>query len=350
MAKPTVNAKEVLEDIRAGMDNAALGEKYKLSEAGLESLFKKLVKAGLLKQSDMDKRFPGQAPGAIAWKCPACGATSPQVWDSCPRCGVDVAKYRKQGADLGGSGVQGTDTRADEGPKKISCPFCNKEIDSTANKCVHCGNLIGASPTDDDIEDEWEEAYCPWEDVRAIGWFEAIKQTVMGVLFTPTEFFSKIPRKAGYQAPLLYGVIMGSFGIILGQFWGLLMEIGTGTVTASTFLLIIFSPVLAGIGIAIGALLNHLCLYLIGGASEDLEATFRAVCYSSSTNVWAVVPFVGSMVGGIWQIVAVIIGLREVHQTTTGKAVLAVFLPVIVCCTLGVVVAFTAGFMGAAFR
>jgi len=34
-----------------------------------------------------------------------------------------------------------------------------------------------------------------------------------------------------------------------------------------------------------------------------------------------------------------IIGLREAHGTTTGRAALAVFLPLIVCCGLSIVVA-----------
>jgi hypothetical protein len=38
------------------------------------------------------------------------------------------------------------------------------------------------------------------------------------------------------------------------------------------------------------------------------------------------------MVGGIWSIVLVIIGLKEAHQIPTWKAVLAYFLPLIFCC------------------
>ena len=50
MPKRTINAKEILADIKAGMDDSALIEKCALSEKGLQSLFKKLTDAGLLKQ------------------------------------------------------------------------------------------------------------------------------------------------------------------------------------------------------------------------------------------------------------------------------------------------------------
>jgi hypothetical protein len=46
---PKINAKEALEDIRAGMDDISLMKKYKLSANGLQSLFKKLGQAGIIK-------------------------------------------------------------------------------------------------------------------------------------------------------------------------------------------------------------------------------------------------------------------------------------------------------------
>jgi len=39
MPKKTINAKEILADIKAGMNNAALMEKYQLSETGLQSFY-----------------------------------------------------------------------------------------------------------------------------------------------------------------------------------------------------------------------------------------------------------------------------------------------------------------------
>jgi uncharacterized protein (DUF433 family) len=47
MAGRRVSAKEVLEDIKSGMDDPALMEKYQLSSRGLERLFRDLVGAGL---------------------------------------------------------------------------------------------------------------------------------------------------------------------------------------------------------------------------------------------------------------------------------------------------------------
>jgi len=52
MQKVKVEAREVLADIHAGMADAGLMEKYKLSSLGLKSLFRKLGEMGLVRQLD----------------------------------------------------------------------------------------------------------------------------------------------------------------------------------------------------------------------------------------------------------------------------------------------------------
>ena len=54
-----VNAQEAARDIRSGMDDFALMQKYQLSYKNLPSLFKKLMEGGLLQQTDIDHRNLG---------------------------------------------------------------------------------------------------------------------------------------------------------------------------------------------------------------------------------------------------------------------------------------------------
>ena len=56
MAKKTINAKEILQDIKAGMKNRALMEKYRLSEKGLQSVVKKLVTLKAISHSELYER------------------------------------------------------------------------------------------------------------------------------------------------------------------------------------------------------------------------------------------------------------------------------------------------------
>ena len=58
MEKKKVSAKETVADIRSGMSDADLMSKYTLSNAGLQSLFDKLVSAGFIDLSEILERTP----------------------------------------------------------------------------------------------------------------------------------------------------------------------------------------------------------------------------------------------------------------------------------------------------
>ncbi|MGO9117984.1 MAG: hypothetical protein ACLQPD_10270 [Desulfomonilaceae bacterium] len=58
-AATRVNAQEAARDIRSGMDDFALMQKYRLSTKGLPRLFKKLMDVGLIQQIDIDRRNLG---------------------------------------------------------------------------------------------------------------------------------------------------------------------------------------------------------------------------------------------------------------------------------------------------
>ena len=51
-----VNAQEAARDVRSGVDDATLMEKYRLSAKGLQSLFGKLMAVNLIQQIDLDRR------------------------------------------------------------------------------------------------------------------------------------------------------------------------------------------------------------------------------------------------------------------------------------------------------
>ncbi len=54
--KAIVNAEDAVRSIRSGMSDAALKEKYAISQKGLESLFRKLVAAGAIEQPELLRR------------------------------------------------------------------------------------------------------------------------------------------------------------------------------------------------------------------------------------------------------------------------------------------------------
>ncbi len=184
----------------------------------------------------------------------------------------------------------------------------------------------------------------PWDRRQELGFFSAFFETVKLVLLNPTAAFTNMKPEGGLTEPLIYAVFGGSIGFIVSLLFTLLMSsfgmmsdrnalAGLMGLGIGTIFIIIFMPVFVALGLFIGAAIVHLCLMLVGGAKRSFETTFRVICFAmGSTYLLMVVPFCGGAISGLWLLVVECIGLARAHDTTTGRAVLAVLLPVIVCC------------------
>lgn len=186
----------------------------------------------------------------------------------------------------------------------------------------------------------------PWDNRQTRGFFQAFFETMVMVLTKPVDAFTAMRREGGFTEPLLYGLVGGCFGYIVYLLFVLLMPsvamfggdrhnalagfIGMGF---GLFFTIILIPLFLVVGLFIGSAILHLCLMLVGGAKQSYETTFRVMCFSlGSTYPLVIIPFCGSIIAAVWGIIAECIGLARAHETDTGRAVLAVFLPLIVCC------------------
>jgi len=90
---------------------------------------------------------------------------------------------------------------------------------------------------------------------------------------------------------------------------------------------------------------------IVGGNKKGFESTFRALAYAYGGNLFGIIPFIGSTIGGIYCLVLTIFGVREGHGISTGRAVLAVLLPIIVVVGLGILAAVMLPFIiGSSFR
>jgi hypothetical protein len=97
-------------------------------------------------------------------------------------------------------------------------------------------------------------------------------------------------------------------------------------------------PLMVTIGIFIYSGVLHLLLRIVGGGAHGFEATFRVVSYSQAAQVLGIVPFIGGWIGGIWQLIIQVIGLREIHETSYLRVILAFVIPLFVGILLAVAV------------
>ncbi len=98
MEKRKLKPKELIRDIRAGTDDATLMHRYALSAQGLQSVFNKLVQAGMVTQAELDDRVP-MAERTVdigLYICPACGNIQAKEFSACPRCGFTPPGYLKR--------------------------------------------------------------------------------------------------------------------------------------------------------------------------------------------------------------------------------------------------------------
>jgi hypothetical protein len=194
----------------------------------------------------------------------------------------------------------------------------------------------------------------PWEHRQELGFLKAFFDTVGMVLTKPNEAFGMMKTEGGLMEPLLFALIGGSAGMIVS----FLMQIGLQSVG---FMADRNSAILGmGMGIVFGVILMpviivclmfvasgilHLCLMIVGGAKKPFETTFRVVCFSSgSTYLLAMIPVCGGMISALYNLVLECMGLARAHETEIGKAVMAVLLPILVCCGGAMLIALVTGF------
>jgi hypothetical protein len=200
----------------------------------------------------------------------------------------------------------------------------------------------------------------PWEHRQERGFFNAFVETLMLVLTKPGEAFMMMRREGGLGEPLIYALIGGCVGAVVSflfslglQSFGLFSDRQNALVAMTgmgigSAVFIILVPLFIVIGLFIGSAIVHLCLMIVGGANQPFETTFRVLAFSQgSTGPLQMIPLCGGLISGVWALVCDCIGLARAHETDTGRAVLAIFLPLIVCCGGGLLIAFMFGALGA---
>jgi len=187
----------------------------------------------------------------------------------------------------------------------------------------------------------------PWENPGPP--LQRFIDTMKGVLVDPMNTFANVRREGGLQSPLFYyliGALVAIVGAILWHFLGfgagmMGMPGGRGAMAGAAMglgFLVIGLPICYTIGIFLGSLILHFLLMLFGGQKFPYETTFRATAYAHGSALpLAFIPFCGGVIGSIWGIVVLIIGLAQMQETTIGKSAAAVLVPIVICCGLAFV-------------
>jgi hypothetical protein len=131
----------------------------------------------------------------------------------------------------------------------------------------------------------------------------AVLVTVMGVLLSPAVVF-------GPMAPLITGFHL----------------LRTGTTLAPLLVGVLLIVILCLIAFIVKAAWLHLWVYALGGR-QGLEQTVKAVFYAAIPILllgW--IPLLGLLIGALWAIMILIIGIEVLQGISSSRALAAAFL------------------------
>jgi hypothetical protein len=225
------------------------------------------------------------------------------------------------------------------------CPHCGKETSADHPYCPFCGKSLAIEPGPS--AGATLRGPTAWENRRTLGMLPALMATAKAVLFSPAEFFKRMPVTGGLSDPLVYGLIVGMAGLLALSLWDLALHDSLqGFMTAemraasergmlrreTSFLASLFTPFLMILWLFIVSGMLHLVLLLVRGARAGYEATFRVVAYSVSPFLFLIIPVCGMPIVSVWTLVLAVIGLREAHDIPGSKAAFTVLFPFLFCC------------------
>ena len=226
--------------------------------------------------------------------------------------------------------------------RSVSCPQCGFTQAET-DDCVKCGVVISKFIKYQELARSFEGQVheISSEDKTSIwegqGFFRAFIRTTREVLFTPGRFFKRTASEEGTWPSLLYGIICGTVSLFGAFFWQWLIFTqltSFGRVRAFPYTLTIVAitiaiPFVVLAAIVLGTLVTHLCLMIVGGNRQGFQTTMRVVSYSFAGHLFGIIPIIGNTIGGVYALILTILGVKEGHGISMGRAVLAVLLPLI---------------------
>lgn len=195
----------------------------------------------------------------------------------------------------------------------------------------------------------------PWEERAALGFGPAVAATAELFAMRPREGFLRACRRGDVLSPILWVALVALAGALAQALWGALIGLPLqGLIDGADTRLVrialsagggvfnvVFGPISAVAGVFVVAGILHGGLALLGALDRSplgYEGSLRAVAYAYTAQLALVVPLVGGLIAFFWTLVLAAIGLEVLHDTTFGRALAAVLIPLLACCLCGLLV------------
>ena len=236
----------------------------------------------------------------------------------------------------------------------IRCPNCKftgalrEQSRSTADHifyCPRCQTPMFFADQPDLPAAPGAEAALPPQQHHKIDWEErtswldlaAFWRTSKSILFRPAATFTALNYEAGVRSSMVYLLVYGSLGQIIGRYWFTLLGIRYGILEGNALantvhfaMAVLLTPIVLLAFILAVAGLVHLVLRILRAARRPFTATFQVMAYASGAiSLVNVIPIVGRFIMPIWALVLYFVGLAKAHQTSKTRVFFALLAPLV---------------------
>lgn len=226
-----------------------------------------------------------------------------------------------------------------------TCPHCGYESEVAAEACPLCGTELGSrgpgraagsvsageeGPRERGQGPPWERADATFPGDLLLAWKES--------LFDPAGFFGSLRPDRRLWRALLYYLLFSVVGSAFGLVWNLAMGFGGTEVLGAQWgmgrsqlalLGFLVAPFAALFGLLLSTIVFHLMAVLLVPDHRRMGETVRVLCYAQSgPQLFQAVPWIGSLVALVWSLTLMVVGIREVHGTSTPRAAGVVLIPI----------------------
>lgn len=196
----------------------------------------------------------------------------------------------------------------------------------------------------------WEDPEVPFPANLALTWWASLSR--------PGSFFQSVNWGGALSRPLYYWLLIWVISGALMLLWpvgdieatheALFGPASDPDVRLLQLLSFFLTPFVAVAALAVGSVSLHVFARLLSSDGRPLADTARAVCYACGPMVLGSIPLPGVLAWfwapAVWilWIVLLVLGQREAHRVTAGRAAAIVLLPLAIAGTVLVLLVVTA--------
>ena len=236
----------------------------------------------------------------------------------------------------------------------IRCPNCKftgalRERSPSAPDhiiyCPRCQTPMFLADQSDLLAEPSAEAEFPPQEHRKIDWeartswldLSACWRTSKNILFRPAATFAALNYEAGIRSSMVYLLVYGSLGQIIGRYWFTLLGIRYGILEGNALantvhfaVAVLLTPIVLFAFILVVAGLVHLVLRILRATRRPFTATFQVMAYASGAiSLINVIPIVGRFIMPIWALLLYFVGLAKAHQASKTRVLFALLAPIV---------------------